>query len=97
MHRNLGVRHFIQDQGPEPVLQLALAAGDILIYLDVFGRLDCVECKAKKLAMARTVQIGTGASRQIFQRSNRRTPDIQKWWLRPDLNRGPLQYEYGKA
>ena len=21
----------------------------------------------------------------------------EKWWLRPDLNRGPYHYEYGKA
>jgi hypothetical protein len=38
----------------------------------LFGRREHVECKANILAMARVVQAGTRASRQYFQRSNRR-------------------------
>ena len=39
-------------------------------------------CKTKRDSID---QIGTRVFRGIIQRRNRRTHDVQKWWLRPDL------------
>ena len=70
-----------------PTPQSMCAAAEEPNCLYVFGRRECVECKADFSAIPRAVHRCTRVVRRKFQRRNRCAHGVQKWWLPPDLNR----------